>query len=60
MLIQIERCSLPCGWYKEIIGSVVECDKEDDLVFYSSINNDWYVLKKDARVISKERKDYEP
>ena len=59
MLIQIERCSLPSAWYKEIIGSIIECNKEDETRFYSSRDNDWYVLKKDARVIN-ERKDHEP
>ena len=61
MLIQIERCSLPCGWYKEIVGSIIECDKEDAERWYSANDNDWYVLKEDSRLISseKERKQYD-
>jgi hypothetical protein len=55
MYIKIEKCSLPAGWYKDLVSFVIEVDKEDETRYYSSTDNNWYVLKEDARVISKER-----
>ena len=57
MLIQIERCSLPFGWYKDLVPSVIEVDYEDTDRYYSIKDKDWYVLKKDCRLISTKEKE---
>ena len=55
MLIQIERCSLPSGWYKDLISYVIEVDSEDSEKYYKG---EWFILKIDCRRISK-RKQHE-